>query len=160
MTTETNPSIGVGAEAPDFELRDTDGNAVKLSDFRGTKNVLILFYPFAFSPTCHAEFCQLRDTNADLVSDENLEVLGISADPLWTLKAWKQQEGFVNRFLSDYWPHGEVSRAYASLNEKTGGSKRNTFLIDKQGIVRFAEIDLPPGPRDQDGWRKAIAELD
>src|SRR5687767_12579663 len=128
--------IGVGVEAPDFELRDTDGTTVKLSDFRGVKNVLILFYPFAFSPTCLSEFCQLRDTNADLVSDDDLEVIGISPDPLWSLKAWKQKEGFGNRFVSDFWPHGAVSRAYASFNEGTGGSKRNTFLIDKDGIIR------------------------
>jgi mycoredoxin-dependent peroxiredoxin len=151
--------VSVGVEAPDFELRDTDGNTVRLSDFRGRKNVLILFYPFAFSPTCYGEFCELRDTNADLVSNDDLEVLGISADPVWTLKAWKQQEGFGNRFLSDYWPHGEVSRAYSSFNDATGGSKRNTFLIDRAGIIRFAEIGLPPGPRDQAGWRRAIEQI-
>ncbi len=152
--------VTVGATAPDFELRDTEGNLMKLSAFRGHKNVLIVFYPFAFSPTCSGEFCELRDRNADLVSDEDLEVFGISADPLWSLKAWKQQEDFGNRFLSDYWPHGEVSRAYASFNEETGGSKRNTFLVDKRGIIRFAEIDLPRGPRDQGGWKTAIAALD
>lgn len=150
----------VGDAAPDFEVRDTDGTLVKLSDFRGIKNVLLLFYPFAFSPTCHGEFCMLRDTNADIVSDENLEVLGISPDTFWTLKAWRETEGFVNRFLSDSWPHGAVSRAYGSLNEATGGSLRNTFLIDKQGIIRFMEVNLPRGPRDQQGWRDAIAELD
>jgi peroxiredoxin len=151
-------AVEVGQEAPDFELRNTDGEKTKLSDFRGKKNVLLVFYPAAFSPGCESEFCTLRDKNPDLASDENLEVVGISVDTAWTLRAWKMAQNFPNTFVSDFWPHGEVSKQYGAFNEKTGAPFRHSFLIDKQGIVRYVETnqyDL----RDQDAWRKAAAEL-
>lgn len=152
--------IEVGQEAPDFELTDTDRQKFTLSEFRGKKNVLILFYPFAFSPVCEGEFCALRDTNADLVSDENLEVVGISADPLWSLKAWKEQQGFSNRFLSDFWPHGRVSQLYDAFSDTIGMSLRHAFLIDKQGIVRLVDRSAAPEARDQAAWRTALQEIE
>jgi mycoredoxin-dependent peroxiredoxin len=150
--------ITVGTEAPDFELLDTEGGKTRLSDFRGKKNVLLAFYPFAFSPTCHGEFCTLRDENADMVSTDDLEIIGISVDHVFALKAWKEQEKFPNRFVADFWPHGAVSEAYGVLNER-GFAKRQTFLIDRQGIVRYVEDNPTGAARDQAAWRKAAAEL-
>lgn len=151
--------VEVGQEAPDFELRDEQGQSFKLGDLRGRKNVLLVFYPFAFSPGCHKEFCTLRDENADLTSDDNVEVIGISVDPVWAIKAWKEQQNFPNRFLSDFWPHGGVSKTYGAFDETLGFSFRHTFLIDKQGVVRFVERNSPRELRDQGAWRKALAEI-
>ena len=135
-------TVEVGSEAPDFEMRDHEGQMVKLSDFRGTKNVLLAFYPDAFSPGC------------------DLEVLGVSVDPVWSLKAWKSLQKFVNRFLSDFWPHGAVSQAYGAFSDKFGVSLRHAFLIDKQGVVRYVERNGAGELPDQEIWRKAITELE
>jgi mycoredoxin-dependent peroxiredoxin len=152
-------AVEVGEEAPDFLLPDSEGGKTKLSDFRGRKNVLLVFYPLAFSPVCSTEFCMFRDVNSD-IQNEQVEVLGISVDSVWTLRAWKKAEGFPNAFLSDFWPHGAVSRTYGAFLEERGISLRGTFLVDKEGIVRWKEINQPRDARDQAGWRKAIADLD
>lgn len=151
--------IAVGQEAPDFELLDTEGGKTKLSEYRGKKNVLLAFYPFAFSPTCHAEFCQLRDENADMVSTDTLEVIGVSVDTVWTLKAWKEAERFPNRFVADFWPHGAVAEAYGVFHAERGFSLRKTFLIDREGVVRYVEENPTGAARDQAAWRKAVSEL-
>ena len=152
-------TVEIGKEAPDFELPDSDNAKTKLSDYRGKKNVLLVFYPLAFSPICTSEFCALRDINADIQSD-NTEVLGVSVDSRWTLKAWKEAEHFPNKFVADFWPHGEVGRAYGVFDEKRGTTVRGTFLIDKQGILRWMEVSPTIEPRDQASWRKAIADLE
>src|SRR5688572_21535732 len=102
-------AVEVGEEAPDFLLPDSEGGKTKLSDFRGKRNVLLVFYPLAFSPVCSTEFCMFRDVNSDIIRSGETEVLGISVDSVWTLRAWKKAEEFPNAFLSDFWPHGEVS---------------------------------------------------
>jgi len=152
-------TVEIGKEAPDFELPDSENGKTKLSDYRGKKNVLLVFYPLAFSPICTSEFCALRDINADIQSD-NTEVLGVSVDSRWTLKAWKEAEHFPNKFVADFWPHGEVGRAYGVFDEKRGTTVRGTFLIDKQGILRWMEVSPTIEPRDQASWRKAIADLE
>jgi peroxiredoxin (alkyl hydroperoxide reductase subunit C) len=152
-------TVEIGKEAPDFELPDSENGRTKLSDYRGKKNVLLVFYPLAFSPICTSEFCALRDINADIQSDDT-EVLGVSVDSRWTLKAWKEAEHFPNTFVADFWPHGEVGRAYGVFDEKRGTTVRGTFLIDKQGILRWMEVSPTIEPRDQASWRKAIADLE
>ena len=159
---ETTALVSVGDEAPEFKGRDNNGELVTLSDFRGKKNVMLVFYPFAFSGTCTKEFCQLRDENADLEGLKDTEIIGISADPVHSLRAWKAQENYVNRFVSDFWPHGAISRAYGAFDERIGAPVRNTFLIDKEGIVRYAEhngIETLAIARDQKAWREAIEAL-
>jgi peroxiredoxin (alkyl hydroperoxide reductase subunit C) len=152
-------ALEVGQEAPDFELPDSEGGKTKLSDYRGNKNVLLVFYPLAFSPICTSEFCALRDINRDIQSEQT-EVIGISVDSRWTLMAWKDAEHFSNKFVADFWPHGAVGRAYGVLDEKRGTTLRGTFLIDKQGIIRWMEMNPSSEARDQSGWRKAIEDLE
>ncbi|WP_330270141.1 peroxiredoxin [Lentzea sp. NBC_00516] len=151
-------AVEVGSEAPDFTLNDYNKQRVTLSSFRGEKNVLLVFYPFAFSGTCQGELCQLRDELATY-EDENVQALGVSVDSPFALKAWANQEGYQFPLLSDFWPHGAVAQSYGVFNEAVGMALRGTFLIDTAGVVRFAEVNAPGEARDQDAWKKAVASL-
>jgi peroxiredoxin len=151
-------AVEVGSEAPDFTLNDYNKQRVTLSSFRGSQAVLLVFYPFAFSGTCHGELCQLRDELATY-EDENVQVLGVSVDSPFALKAWANQEGFQFPLLSDFWPHGAVAQSYGVFNEAVGMALRGTFLIDVSGVVRFAQVNAPGQARDQDAWKKAVASL-
>ncbi|PRX48467.1 peroxiredoxin [Prauserella shujinwangii] len=151
-------AVEVGTEAPDFTLKDYNKQDVTLSSFRGEKPVLLVFYPFAFSGICQGELCQLRDEFADY-ENEGVQVLGVSVDTPFSLKAWAEQQGYQFPLLSDFWPHGEVAKAYGVFNETAGLALRGTFLIDKEGIVRYAEVNEPGQARDQQAWKKAVAQL-
>ncbi|WP_410596259.1 peroxiredoxin [Amycolatopsis sp. lyj-23] len=151
-------TVEVGSEAPDFTLNDYNKQQVQLSSFRGDKPVLLVFYPFAFSGICTGELCQLRDEFADY-DGKGVQVLGVSVDTPFSLKAWAEKEGYQFPLLSDFWPHGEVARAYGVFNSDAGLAVRGTFLIDTSGVVRFAEVNAPGEARDQQGWKKAVAEL-
>ncbi|WP_158840584.1 peroxiredoxin [Saccharothrix deserti] len=150
--------VQVGAEAPDFTLNDYNKQPVTLSSFRGERNVLLVFYPFAFSGICTGELCQVRDELA-VYEDENVQVVGVSVDTPFSLKAWAAEQGYQFPLLSDFWPHGEVAQAYGVFNEKAGLANRGTFLIDTSGVIRYAEVNAPGEPRDQEAWKKAVAAL-
>jgi len=150
--------IEVGAQAPDFTLRDQNNQEVKLSDFRGRQNVLLVFYPFAFSSVCHGELCELRDNIGDFANDDTA-VMAVSVDAPYAHKAWAIQEGYDFPQLADFWPHGAVAEAYGVFNADRGFANRGTFLIDKAGVVRFAEMNGPGQARDQNAWRKALAAV-
>ncbi|ROP37740.1 peroxiredoxin [Saccharothrix texasensis] len=150
--------VEVGAQAPDFTLNDYNKQPVTLSSFRGERNVLLVFYPFAFSGICTGELCQVRDELA-AYEDENVQVIGVSVDTPFSLKAWAAQEGYQFPLLSDFWPHGQVAQAYGVFNEQAGLANRGTFLIDLAGVVRYAEVNGPGEPRDQEAWKKAVAAL-
>jgi peroxiredoxin (alkyl hydroperoxide reductase subunit C) len=150
--------IEVGVEAPDFTLKDQNNQDVTLSSFRGKKNVLLVFYPLAFSGICHGELCEVRDNLNQYVNDD-VQVLTVSVDSVFAQKTWALQEGFEFPLLSDFWPHGEVARKFGVFNEERGIANRGTFIIDREGIVRFAEMNMPGEPRDQNAWRKALAAL-
>ncbi|MBE9374630.1 peroxiredoxin [Saccharopolyspora sp. HNM0983] len=151
-------TIEVGAQAPDFTLPDYNKQKVSLADFRGDKNVLLVFYPFAFSGVCHGELCEIRDDLSEFQNDQ-VQVLGVSVDSPFALKAWADQEGYTFPLLSDFWPHGETAKAYGVFNEDAGMAVRGTFLIDTEGKVRFAEANQPGEARDQSVWKKAVTEL-
>jgi peroxiredoxin len=151
-------AVEVGSEAPGFTLNDYNREKVSLASFRGKKNVLVVFYPFAFSGVCTGELCQVRDELADYQNDK-VQILGVSVDSVHGLKAWAKQEGYEFPLLSDFWPHGEVAKAYGVFNEAAGMANRGTFLIDTEGIVQFAEVNQPGEARDQNVWKKAIATL-
>ena len=151
-------TVEVGAQAPDFSLKNQDGQLVSLADFKGRKAVLLVFYPFAFSGICTGELCSVRDDLPSFQNDD-VQVLGCSVDTTWALKAWAQQEGYDFPLLSDFWPHGAVAESYGVFNSDLGFAFRGTFLIDTDGIVRFAEQNGPGEARDQQGWRDALRDL-
>jgi mycoredoxin-dependent peroxiredoxin len=151
-------TLSVGDSAPEFSLPDQDKQVVSLSELRGTP-VLLVFYPFAFSGLCTGELCQLRDELADY-TDAGVNVLAISTDPVFSLKAFREKEGFDFPLLSDFWPHGAVAQAYGAFNEKAGMAVRATFLVDADGQIAFAEVNGPGDVREQSGWKNAVAELD
>jgi mycoredoxin-dependent peroxiredoxin len=150
--------LEVGASAPDFVLKDQNNQEVRLSDFRGRKAVLLVFYPLAFTGTCQGELCLVRDNLNDFVNDD-VQVLTISVDSPYSHKVWADQQGYQFPLLSDFWPHGAVAQAYGVLNEEKGFANRGTFVIDREGVVRFAEMNGPGQARDQDAWRKALASV-
>ena len=146
-----------GEAAPDFSLPDTHGTPVRLSDLRGGP-VALVFYPFAFSSVCTGELCQLRDELAAFV-DAGVQVLAISTDTSQSLKAWGTEQGFQFPLLSDFWPHGEVAKAYDVFFDKAGMALRGTFLVDVDGVIRFAEVNGPGQARDQVAWQRAVTAL-
>jgi len=151
-------ALTVGTEAPDFTVKDQNNQEVTLSSFRGARHVLVVFYPFAYSSICTGELCSIQEDLDDFQNDD-VQILAISADHPFALKAWAESQGFEFPLLSDFWPHGRISKAYGVFNEDHGMAVRGTFLVDKAGVVRFAEINGPGEPRDQDGWRTAMAAL-
>lgn len=151
--------LEVGTTAPDFTLKDQDNQEVTLSSFRGSKNVLVVFYPLAFTGVCQGELCRVRDDLPKFQNDDT-EILAISVGASPTHKIWAADQGYTFPLLSDFWPHGAVAKAYGVFNEDNGFANRGTFVIDKQGIVRFAEMNAPGEPRDQSAWEKALAALD
>ena len=112
--------IAVGTEAPDFELKDQHGQAVRLSSFRGVRNVLVVFYPLAFTRTCHGELCALRDSLNDFVNDA-VQTLTISVDSSPTHRVWAEQQGYQFPLLADFWPHGAVARIQAEVCSSSPG---------------------------------------
>lgn len=154
--------LAIGASAPEFTLRDQNQQPVTLSDFRagkGDKNVLLVFFPLAFTGICQGELDQLRDNLAAYQNDTSV-VLTVSVGPPPTHKVWATEHGFTFAVLSDFWPHGAVSQAYGVFNDVTGFPNRGTFVIDRAGIIRFAEMNQPGEARDQQLWADALAALD
>ena len=133
--------IQTGQPAPAFSLYDSDKNKVNLSDYAG-KNVVLLFFPLAFTSVCTAELCSVR-VNLEMYNDLNAQVLGISVDSLHTLKRFKQDQQLNFPLLSDF--NNEVSAAYGALYDTfsfdmKGVSKRAAFVIDPDGVVKYAEV--------------------
>jgi len=134
-------NIKIGQPAPDFTLYDSTKNKITLSDMKG-QNVLLLFFPLAFTSTCTAELCSIRD-NISFYNNVNAKVFGISVDSLHTLAKFKSEQSLNFPLLSDF--NKSVSSLYGSLYEMfsynmQGVSKRSAFIIDKEGIVRYAEV--------------------
>lgn len=147
-----------GTVAPDFTLGNQHGQKITLSDYRGSKNVVVMFYPFAFTGVCTGELCELRDQYVDFVNDDT-EVLSISCDPSPTLKVFAEREGFTHHLLADFWPHGKVAQDYGVFLDEKGFATRGTFIIDKEGVVRWAVINGPGEARDTAAYREALAAL-
>ncbi|MGW0116919.1 peroxiredoxin [Streptomyces sp. NPDC003327] len=151
-------AIEVGSKAPDFELKDNHGRSVRLSDFHGEKNVVLLFYPFAFTGVCTGELCELRDNLPKFVNDD-VQLLAVSNDSIHTLRVFAEQEGLDYPLLSDFWKHGEASRAYGVFDEEKGCAVRGTFIIDKEGVVRWTVVNALPDARDLGEYVKALDTL-
>ncbi len=151
-------SVDVGHSAPDFELKDQHGQVVRLSDFRGSSHVALVFFPFAFSGICTGELCEIRD-NLEAFTSGGVQVVAVSCDPMFTQRAWAEEEKYDFPLLSDFWPHGAVAQAYGVFNETSGRAERGTFLIDSTGILRWSVVNPAGEARPLAAYREAIAAL-
>jgi len=147
----------VGQQAPDFTLANQFGEPVRLADFRG-RNVVVVFYPFAFSGICTGELCEIRD-NLAVFEHADAEVLAVSVDSKFALRAYAEQEGYGFSLLADFWPHGAVAREYGVFDEESGMARRGTFIIDAGGIVRYVVVNPRGQARDLAEYRRILAEL-
>ena len=150
--------LDVGNQAPDFTLKDQNHQPVTLSSYRDVRNVLLVFFPLAFTGICQGELDEIRDHLPEYENDDTV-TLAISVGPPPTHKIWAIQSGFTFPVLSDFWPHGAVSQAYGVFNEDAGVANRGTFVVDRAGIVRFAEMKQPGERRDQSVWTDALKAL-
>lgn len=148
----------IGKAAPDFELKDQHGNLVSLSAFRGNKNVVVLFYPFSFTGTCTGELCGLRD-QLELFQNDKVQLLAISCDSMFTQRIFAEKENYTFPLLSDHWPHGEVAKKYGVFDETRGAAIRGTFIIDKEGIVRWQIVNGIGDARNLDEYKDALSKL-
>lgn len=148
----------IGAPAPDFTLMDQDRNPVSLESLKGTKS-LIVFIPFPFTGICSAEACELRDNLSTLkVLDANVVVITTHALP--TNKAWADQNGLEFPVLADYWPHGEVARAFGTFDETLGAATRSTYVLDADGVVRdVIATDSLGTAREYDAYTAALEKI-
>ncbi|SER37496.1 MULTISPECIES: peroxiredoxin [Micrococcaceae] len=147
----------LGGQAPDFELANQYGEPVRLSSLRGG-NVVLVFYPFAFSGICTGELCEIRD-NLAMFEAANATVLAVSVDSKFALRAYAAQEGYAFDLLADFWPHGEVARAYGVFDADSGMAHRGTFIIDEAGIIRYSVVNPRGQARDFQEYRAALAGL-
>ncbi len=134
-------SVAVGQKAPDFKLFNTEKKEISLADYKG-KNLVILFFPLAFTGVCTAELCSIRD-NYNVYTSLNAEVIGISIDSLFSLERFKKEQSYNFDLLSDF--NKTTAKDYDSLYERfgfgmLGVTKRSAFVIDKDGIIQYAEI--------------------
>ena len=150
--------LTIGEPAPSFTLQDQHGQPVSLSHFAGKLNVVLVFYPFAFSRVCTSELCEIRNHRAAL-SGETAIVLAVSCDHMFSLRAFADQDGLDFPLLSDFWPHGAVPRAYGIFDEERGCSGRATFIVDREGLLRWQVENEIPQARNLDDYRSILAEL-
>ena len=151
-------TLSIGSAAPDFELSDQNGNKVSLSSFKGEKNVVLLFIPFAFTGTCTGELCAMRD-DLSAFQNDNVELLALSCDSMFSQRIWAEKEGYQFPVLADFWPHGAVASAYGIFDEARGCALRGTFIIDKEGIIRWSVVNGLGDARSNDDYKAALAAL-
>lgn len=148
----------IGDMAPDFELPSQNVEKIKLSDFRGKKNVVVVFYPAAFTGTCTGELCALRDDLSGF-QNEKVELLAISCDTPYALKAFADQEKYQFTLLSDFWPHGATATKYGVFIPERGFASRGTFIINKEGKLHWSVLNSPSDARNIADYKAALASL-
>ena len=151
-------ALQVGDLAPDFTLRDQFGQDVQLSSYRGSKAVLLFFYPFAFSGVCRGELSQVQERLAEFLTFDS-EVLAISCDPVYSLRGFADQEGLTLSLLSDFWPHGAVARDYDVFDDERGCPRRSTYLVDREGRVVWAVHNAMADGRDLDDHLRQLQSV-
>ena len=152
-------TVEVGQAAPDFNLKDQAGNDISLADYKGKQAVVIVFYPFTFTGVCEGELCALRDDLSEFES-AGVQVLAVCCDTRHAQKVWAEREGYGFPVLSDFWPHGDVAKAYGVFNEDLGCAMRGTFVIDKEGVIVDAFESGGLGEaRPKDRYEEAVAKL-
>lgn len=132
-------AVRTGDAAPEFDLAISHLKRVRLSDFRGRSNVLLVFHPFAFTPVCEDEARDLQE-NLQSFRDADTEIVFVSCDASAARQAWRHELGAEYIFASDFWPHGAAAKAYGVFNEETGAPYRGTFLIDTEGTVVWSLV--------------------
>ncbi len=145
----------VGALAPGFTLPSHDGDTVSLAGFRGSRWVLLVFFPFAFHAVCREELAAVRDRRDELGSD--VVVLAVACDAVMSLRALARADALDFPLLSDFWPHGAVAEAYGVLLPGKGFPTRGSFLIDPGGVLRWSGVNPPGEPRAFDDYAEALA---
>ena len=150
-------AVTIGQTAYDFTLPATSGEQVTLSSLRG-KPVLLVFYPHAFTGLCTDELCELRD-NLEMFETAGVQLFGVSVDPLPDLKVFHEQQGYQFPLLADFWPHGEVSRAYGVFDPGSGTAVRGSFLIGADGRVHWSVVNPRSQVRALSDYREALARL-
>ena len=151
-------SLIIGDLAPEFELTNQFGENVKLSQFRGVKPVVLVFYPLSFSGVCTGELCEIRD-NFDRFANADVELLAISVDSKFVQKVFADHEGYKFSVLADFWPHGQVAQDYGVFLEEHGIANRATFVIDKEGVLVAKFVTAPGQARSLDEYDRALATL-
>ena len=151
-------SLTIGSPAPQFSLTNQHGENISLADYKGKKNVVVLYYPFAFSGICTGELCGLRDDLAAF-QNENVELIAISCDPMYAQKAFAEKEAYKFPVLADFWPHGGAAQSYGIFNADLGCALRGTFIIDKAGIIRWSVVNGLGDARNNGDYKTAIAAL-
>ena len=139
-------AVEAGQQAPAFDLQVNADTCVRLDDFRGEKNVLLVFHPYAFTGICEAESCDIQD-NLERYREAETEVVFVSCDAWPARQAWKKELGHDYTFASDFWPHGAAAQAYGVFEEARGIAVRGTFLIGKDGVVKWALVNAPGDQR-------------
>lgn len=147
----------VGAPAPDFELPDQHGSAVRLSSLRG-RPVVLAFFPFAFTSVCTGELTAIRDSLIPGVGAV-AAVVAVSCDSMFSLRVFAETEGLDFPLLSDFWPHGAVASAYGVFDHERGCAVRGTFVVDAGGTVRWDVVNALPDARDVDDYRRVLSSL-
>ena len=152
-------TVEIGQPAPEFTLKDQAGNEVGLASYQGKQPVVVVFYAFTFTGMCQGELCEIRDDPTAFEST-GAAVLAISCDTRHAQAQWAEQQGFTFPVLSDFWPHGEVAKAYGVFNDQLGCANRGTFVIDRAGIVvaKFQSAGLA-SPRAREDYEKALAQV-
>jgi peroxiredoxin len=150
--------LELGELAPDFELVDQHGTPVRLSSFRGARNVLVVFFPWAFSSVCTGELHVLRDDLPAFQNDQ-AQLLAISVDSKYTQRTFADRDGFEFPLLADFWPHGEVARRFGIFDEVAGAALRGSFIVDRAGVLRWSVVRGIPDARDADEYRRVLAGL-
>ncbi|NIK60792.1 redoxin domain-containing protein [Kribbella shirazensis] len=146
----------VGSRAPDFSTRNQYGEPVRLSDYAGRRDVVLVFYPYAFSQVCTGELAALRDRPELLAA---AEFLAISCDPMFTLRAYAEAQNLPFGLLTDFWPHGAIASSYGVFDPDRGNARRGTFVVDREGLIRWSVVNPLPEPRNLDDYAEALAKL-
>ncbi len=151
-------SLTIGSPAPEFELSNQHGEKVSLASFKGQKNVVVLFYPFAFSGTCTGELCAIRD-DLNSFQNDNVQLVAISCDPMFAQRAFSEKENYTFPVLADFWPHGVAAKAYGVFDDARGCAIRGSFVIDKAGVLRWQIVNGLGDARNLADYKVAISAL-
>ena len=149
-------TLQTGTPAPDFTLLNQHREPVTLQDLKGSNSVMV-FIPFAFTSTCQGELCHIRDEYS-LFTDAGARVVAITCNTVHSNKLWAEQQGFQFDILSDFWPHGAVTRAYETFNDGYGAAERTTYFLDAEGVITGStKSDAIGVGRDFDAYRAALS---